>query len=270
MMADMPAVTSPAVPRISDPSTVPVREVDSHLPAVAPGLLVAEAIRARFPVPAGWQPEVHGDGRFGSDRLPAAAAVLVPLVSREDGLHVLLTQRTAHLKHHPGQVCFPGGKVEPGDADLETTALREAQEEIGLEPRHVELVGRLPVYTTVTRFVITPVVALVHPPFDLRPDTDEVAEVFEVPLVFLMDPAHHRRHLYSHEGGSRQFLSMPWRPAAGPAAGREFFIWGATASMLRNLYRLLADASAVGALPGSAQGSSRGLVLEQGQGRGVL
>jgi 8-oxo-dGTP pyrophosphatase MutT (NUDIX family) len=165
--------------------------------------------------------------------------VLVPLVRRDDALHVLLTRRSEHLRDHAGQISFPGGRAEPGDADAVDTALRETEEEIGLARAHVEVIGRLPVYTTVTSYVVTPVVGLVEPPFDLRLDRSEVDEAFEVPLSFLMTPAHHRRHVFQFDGGQRQFLSMPWL-----ATGQEYFIWGATAAMLRNLYRLLSDADA--------------------------
>ena len=161
--------------------------------------------------------------------------MLIPLVQRDDGLHVLLTRRAEQLRDHAGQVSFPGGRSEPEDGSPAVTALREAAEEVGLASDRVEVIGQMPTYTTVTRYVVTPVVALVHPPFELRLDSFEVAEAFEVPLPWLMNPAHHRRHLFTHEGGQRQFLSMPWQGAAG-----EYFIWGATAAMLRNLYRYLA------------------------------
>jgi len=117
------------------------------------------------------------------------------------------------------------------------TALREAEEEVGLARRHVEVIGSLPVYRTVTHYDVTPVVALIQPPFDLRIDTHEVAEAFEVPLSFLMSPANHRRHVFDWDGGRHQFLSMPWPRPDGQG---EYFIWGATAAMLRNFYRLLA------------------------------
>ncbi|MDE2454509.1 MAG: CoA pyrophosphatase, partial [Burkholderiales bacterium] len=123
------------------------------------------------------------------------------------------------------------GRAELHDAGVAATALREAQEEVGLAPGRVEVIGQLPEYTTVTRFVVTPVVGLVAPPFALELDRTEVAEAFEVPLAFLMNPAHHRRHRFDWDGGQRQFLSMPWG---------GYFIWGATAAMLRNLYRFLA------------------------------
>ncbi len=120
-------------------------------------------------------------------------------------------------------------------------ALREAEEEIGLPRARVDVIGALPPYTTITDYVVTPVVALVQPPFDLRLDAFEVAEAFEVPLQFLMTPAHHRRHEFDWQGRRRQFLSMPWQAPGPDGAPREYFIWGATAAMLRNLYRFLAD-----------------------------
>lgn len=219
------------LPRILHPQSVPVAGTDAHLPPVPEERLQADWLRRRFASPPQWQPETVGDGALIVDRAPTAASVLVPLVQRDSGLHVLLTQRTAHLRDHAGQISFPGGRAEDHDADAEATALREAEEEVGLAPRHVEVIGRLPTYTTVTHFVVTPVVALVHPPFELKLDAFEVAEAFEAPLPFLMTPANHRRHVFTHDDGERQFLSMPWN---------GYFIWGATAAMLRNLYRMLA------------------------------
>lgn len=216
---------------------MPVAGTDEHLAAVDPARLTAAALRSRFARLEGWQPELAGDGgRFRSSRSePSAASVLVPLVQRADALHVLLTQRSEHLRDHAGQISFPGGRAEPGDADAVATALRETEEEIGLARSHLEVIGQLPLYATVTGYHVTPVVALVQPPFTLTLDRSEVDEAFEVPLPFLMTPAHHRRHVFHFEGGQRQFLSMPWL-----GTGREYFIWGATAAMLRNLYRLLA------------------------------
>lgn len=222
------------VPRIHDPRVVPVAGTDAHLPPVPEERLAGPWLRARLPEAPIWTPEWPGDGgRFGL-REPKAASVLIPLVARDAGLQVLLTRRTAHLRDHAGQISFPGGRAEPGDADAAATALREAQEEVGLDPASVEVIGHLPAYTTVTSYVVTPVVGLVHPPFDLRVDPGEVDEAFEVPLAFLMNPAHHRRHEWEMEGIRRRFLSMPWQ---GP--GGEYFIWGATAAMLRNLYAFL-------------------------------
>jgi 8-oxo-dGTP pyrophosphatase MutT (NUDIX family) len=230
-------------PRILDPRAVPVAGTDAHLPALAPDRLSEAALRSRFVDgrPAvDWTPEFRGDGRVFVDKTPTAAAVLVPLVRRDEGLHVLLTRRTDHLRDHAGQISFPGGRSEPEDGGPAGTALRETEEEVGLARRHVEVIGELPTYTTVTSYVVTPVVALVTPPFDLSLDSFEVAEAFEVPLAFLMSPAHHRRHLFSFEGGQRQFLSMPWQRTDPAGAASEYFIWGATAAMLRNLYRFLA------------------------------
>lgn len=221
-------------PTIVQPQLVPVTGIDAHLPAVPPEALTADAIRARLHAAAGWTPEFAGDGGRFTDREPAGAAVLVPLVQREAGLNLLLTRRTDHLRDHAGQISFPGGRVEPEDAGPVATALRETEEEIGLARRHIEVIGQLPVYATVTAFQVTPVVALVEPGFTLSLDAFEVAEAFEVPLAFLMNPAHHRHHRFEFAGAERRFLSMPWQ-----RAGREYFIWGATAAMLRNLYRLL-------------------------------
>lgn len=219
-----------------DPRQVPVSGVDRHLPAVAADWLVPDAVRARFEAPPFWQPEVLAERRF-TDRPATAAAVLIPLVMRgatRDQPTVLLTERASHLHHHSGQIAFPGGKADPGDADATATALREAQEEVGLEAQWVHVVGQLPVYTTGSAFLVTPVVALVDPDHRLLPDPGEVADVFEVPLSFLMNPANHRRHVVSWAGQERAWFSMPFDDGV-----RQRFIWGATAGMLRNLYRLL-------------------------------
>lgn len=225
------------VPRIIDPHAIPVVGVDDHLPPAHADFLRPEALREKFRTPAPWVPEFEGDGRrFNLDIAPRPAAVLVPLVMRDDGLHVLLTRRTDHLHDHAGQISFPGGRRDPGDADDVATALRETEEEVGLGRAHIEVIGQLPIYRTVTSYVVTPVVALVRPQFTLALDSFEVAEAFEVPLQFLMSPAHHRRHAVESEGQLRQFLSMPWRASDAKGQVRDYFIWGATAAMLRNLY----------------------------------
>jgi 8-oxo-dGTP pyrophosphatase MutT (NUDIX family) len=223
---------------------VPVVGTDAHLPRLAHEALTPAAVRRQCASLMGFVPERLGDGlRFvDTPEEPVPAAVLVPLVQRGatlDSLQVLLTQRAGHLRDHAGQISFPGGRAEPQDRSLEATALREAHEEIGLDMQQVELLGKLPTYTTVTRYAVTPVVALVTPPLVLKTDAQEVAEAFEVPLSFLMDPAHHRHHEWVHDGSTRRFLSMPWQD---PETQQERFIWGATAAMLRNLYRLLARA----------------------------
>ena len=195
-------------------------------------------MRQRFVAPPTWQPETRVEPPF-LQREPTRASVLVPLVLRDE-VTVLLTQRTAHLNDHPGQISFPGGRAEPEDADAVATALREAHEEIGLEPFEIEVLGSLPTYTTSTGFIVTPVVALVQPGATLRPDPIEVAEVFEVPLAWLMNPANHRRHAGEVAGATRHFLSIPWHGVDADGNPRRYFIWGATAAMLRNLYRFLA------------------------------
>ena len=178
--------------------------------------------------PSGSSPIVEA----GGDRQNlVAASVLFPIVLHEQGPTVLLTQRTDQLRDHPGQISFPGGRVEPGDLSAVDTALREAYEEIGLSPRYVEVIGFLPEYLTATGYRITPVVAFLTPPFSLRADPSEVAEVFEVPLAFLMNPANHERHSREYQGRTRHFFAMPY--------GRHF-IWGATAGIIVALARLLA------------------------------
>lgn len=218
-----------------DPRLVPVVGVDSHLPKVRAESLQPAALAQRFASAKPWLPEMHAEPRF-SEREPVHASVLVPLVMRGDQLQVLLTLRTANLSSHSGQIAFPGGKTDAEDADAAATALREAQEEIGLDAQYVEVLGQFPIYTTGSAFMITPVVAVVHPGFTLQPNPNEVADIFEVPLAFLMDPAHHRRHAVQWAGQRREWLSMPYTDASA-----ERFIWGATAGILRNFYRFLLD-----------------------------
>lgn len=158
------------------------------------------------------------------------AAVLVPLVLRPGGPTVLLTQRTDHLYDHAGQISFPGGRIEDGDATPEAAALRETEEEVGLNPSRVELIGRLDTYVVRTGFEVTPTVGFVHPPFDINPDPFEVAEVFEVPLAFIMDRGNHERHSREYQGTQRFFYVMQYE---------DRYIWGATAAMLVNLVDIL-------------------------------
>ena len=215
-----------------DPRTAPVTQVDSHLPAVRRTALQPGALRARFASPPVWQAEFLVEKTF-IDRPPLPAAVLLPIVQRPEPT-VLLTLRTHHLSTHAGQIAFPGGKVDDTDADAVAAAMREAREEIGLEAQFVEVLGQLPIYVTGSAFHVTPVVALISPDVVLTPNPFEVADVFEVPLAYLMNPAHHRHHQTIWQGVQREWLSMPYQDAA-----TERYIWGATAGMLRNFYRFL-------------------------------
>ena len=210
---------------------------DEGLTAIDPRQLTPDALRAALRRPQAWKvalplerdpryPEREGD--------TVMAAVLIALIARPEGVFVILTERASHLREHGGQVSFPGGRIEPSDASDEAAALREAHEETGMPQTHVEVLGRMPAYVTATGFSITPVVALVQPGFDYHVDAFEVAEVFEVPLEFLMDPHNHREHRVDMpDGRSRHYFSMTWK---------RFFIWGATAAMLRNVYFMLQHA----------------------------
>ncbi|HPF59755.1 MAG TPA: CoA pyrophosphatase [Candidatus Competibacteraceae bacterium] len=165
------------------------------------------------------------------ERALMPAAVLVPLVERTEGYTVLLTQRTDHLEHHAGQISFPGGRTEEEDASPVETALREAEEEIGLHRRHVvEIAGFLDLYQTVTGFLVTPVVGFITPPFELALDDFEVAEAFEVPLEFILDSRHHEHRSMLYKGQQRQYYVIPYE---------NRFIWGATAAMLVNFAQRL-------------------------------
>jgi 8-oxo-dGTP pyrophosphatase MutT (NUDIX family) len=214
-----------------DPTQLPVDAIAGE-PALDAGRLDRDWLRRRFAEPPEWEPEHPELAVFALGPDMTAASVLIPLVQREHGLTMLLTMRTAHLTDHAGQISFPGGRAEAEDASPIDTALRETEEEIGLHRSHIEIIGSLPDYVTGTGYRVTPVVGLVAPPFELRPDPREVAEIFEVPLAFLMDGANHQRLSFDMPNGKgrRNFYAMPYE---------RFFIWGATAGMLRNLFHFL-------------------------------
>jgi len=175
---------------------------------------------------------VYGDEEAGGEGAITPASVLVPIVAHPGGMTVLFTQRTSHLRSHSGQISFPGGRAEPEDPSAEFTALREAGEEIGLKAGQVEVIGRLPEYLTRTGYRVTPVVGLLTPPLALAPNPREVEEVFEVPLAFLLDPRNHQRRTREFQGRTVSFYAIPYG---------ERDIWGATAGILVNFYRQLAD-----------------------------
>ena len=185
----------------------------------------------RLPQPAP-PPSEDDRHRFGlpSGAKATEAAVMLPLVHREGRVQVLLTQRTAHLNDHAGQISFPGGRVEAEDSSRETTALRETEEEIGLPRERVTLIGRLPLYEVPSGFRITPVVGWIEAPFALRPDPFEVAEIFEVPVEHFLRPAHYLRREYHFRGRHRHYMAVPYE-------GR--YIWGATAGMLYEFCRVV-------------------------------
>ena len=185
------------------------------------------------PVPHDYSRE-RGDHALNAGMEPVQplipAAVLVPLIDRPDELMVLLTERTSHLAHHAGQVSFPGGHIEPQDGGPKETALRETEEEIGLDRQRVTVIGRLDIYITRTGFAVQPVVGIVSPPFILKPDPHEVAEIFEVPLSFLLNRDNHQPCTAEVDGVTRHFWAIPYG---------GHFIWGATAGMLVDLCDIL-------------------------------
>jgi len=202
----------------------------------APGTTVSPAARRAFDAAAEGQRGDHDlNPGMHPDRALTAAAVLVPLIDRPDGMTVLLTKRTDHLHDHAGQVSFPGGRVDPEDRDAAAAALREAKEEVGLDPDRVDLIGRLDTYVTRTGFEVVPWVGLVMPPIALLADPFEVAEVFEVPLAFFLDPVSRKTESRVWQGQERFFYVYPWH---------AYYIWGATAGMLSNLAEVLGDRAA--------------------------
>lgn len=158
------------------------------------------------------------------------ASVLLPVIDRPDALTLLLTQRTQHLSSHPGQISLPGGGRESADATPVDTALRETWEEVGILPEEVSVVGAMDCYETRTGFLITPIIGIVRPDYTLAPNVNEVEEVFEVPLAFLLDPLNHKTHSREYKGMRYHFHAMPYN---------DYYIWGATAAMLMNFYRQL-------------------------------
>ena len=235
-------MTRRRVPHFDPFTALRVETGSTFLPAVPLDRLAPGALRNRLQAQPDWSPESHGDpplaqGPGDPARVLTPASVLIPIVMRSASPTILLTRRTAHLNDHAGQIAFPGGRRDPADLSPQHTALREAQEEVGLNSEFVEVLGQMPDYRTITQYVVTPVIALVQPGFSVAVDPFEVAEAFEVPLAYLMNPAnHHQRTVPAgpEDPGGRRFWAMPWQDN-----GQEYFIWGATAAMLRNLYHLL-------------------------------
>lgn len=221
-----------------DPMIQPVVSTQVLTPLL-PESLELEFIRHAFKLPVDWQVEPIFKRSFHTDfpddlQQLRRAAVFVPLVQRPSGLHVVFTRRADHLYDHAGQISFPGGRIEPTDQDEIAAALRETHEEIGIGPEYIQLIGTQPSYITSTQFTMKPVIGALKPGFTVTPDLSEVAEVFEVPLSVLLDPSQHRLH-YAQvgKGEDRYYFSISWQ---------SYFIWGATAALIRNFYHYLAAA----------------------------
>jgi 8-oxo-dGTP pyrophosphatase MutT (NUDIX family) len=230
-MTPIPFVSLTQIPDFL-PHQAEVVGTDSHLPRLSQEELTAEKLRQRF---AESRPQTLATFREPPlhDKPPKPASVLLGIVMREEPT-VLLTLRTAHLSSHSGQVALPGGRQDAQDADEIATALREAQEEVGLHPKFVTILGCLPIYITGTGYQVTPVVALLDPFMQVTANPQEVAEVFEVPLAFLMNPANHYRHAMEWQGVRREWFSMPYEKEM-----HHRLIWGATAGILKHLYQFL-------------------------------
>ena len=226
------AVTTGFDPQIQP--TVP----NTVLPPLSKNSLELDFVCSAFGCPINWTVEPIFTDAFQDDCIyregVTQAAVFFPLVQRNSGLHVLFTRRASHLYDHAGQISFPGGRIEVGDHDAIAAALRETHEEIGVSPDFIQIIGTQPAFLTSTRFTMKPVIGLIRPGFTVTPDITEVAEVFEVPLSVLMDTRLHRLHKASLPGGGHRFyFSITWQ---------TYFIWGATAALIRNFYHFLAAA----------------------------
>jgi 8-oxo-dGTP pyrophosphatase MutT (NUDIX family) len=230
--------------RILDPRSGTIVGYDSHLTAITDEGLNRESIAAAL---AHWNrapASSAGDGNRFAGRSIRQAAVLIGLVQRQSGIHVVLTQRASHLRDHAGQIAFPGGAMDASDRDAWHTAQREAWEEIGLPSEQVQFLGRCHTYTTVTAFEVTPCVAWIDAKAVFKPELEEVAQVFELPLSHVLNPANHQQRRVTTPVGGRTFYAIP----SLDCAGVERFVWGATAGMLRNLYATLAFSLAPKAL----------------------
>jgi len=224
-----------------DPAAQPIVPMPRE-PELASSTLQLPFIRRAFAKDIPWEVEPlfmdHFDLDTSGQSEITPAAVLIPLIEREKELHVLLTRRSAHLYSHAGQICFPGGRIESTDAGYIEAALRETWEEVGVEPRYIELLGSQPSFLTSSGYTMKPIIGVLRPGYQLKADRSEVAEIFEVPLATLLSPNQHKLHqIRPQDGGPRKFFSITWQ---------KYFIWGATAALIRNLYHYLAAAEASG------------------------